>query len=260
MYAIDIDEDGIDDSIDRDINSIDNPNTPIDEREFVCNQDDVAIHTREQNNKLFIPFGCENQETIWVFSVLKQSLLTDTDEDWVNDLIDGEITSVDQVRFICRAFDIGKFSDCVDNSDLGIFSAQRQATLIDSDRDSVRDFEDRQINTTEDQRLFVCTARDIAHPRDSVRFSCNNDSLLWVYSLAKRDYILSNRNGTLTATAGGAISDGVNITNGGLNLDSGDIKQWSERNDPSKSYKKVMTDFLPAVMFENNESMIYSLI
>lgn len=117
---------------------------------------------------------------------------------------------------------------------LGIFSLAKRELRVDSDRDSVKDFEDRQKLTPEHQRRYVCTQEDIdKHILNRVGFisyGCFNESQLGVYSTTKQNYILGDSLGTPS----GAVVEGNQIQNGWLNLDTGEVHKWEQRNDPLK--------------------------
>lgn len=97
---------------------------------------------------------------------------------------------------------------------LGIFSLAKRELRVDSDRDSVKDFEDRQKLTPEHQRRYVCTQEDIdKHILNRVGFisyGCFNESQLGVYSTTKQNYILGDSLGTPS----GAVVEGNQIQNG----------------------------------------------
>lgn len=172
-------------------------------------------------------------------------------------------TREQDIPFICTHFDVKYQKFNCTSSDLWRFSKDKKDTLVDSDRDGVKDFEDRQPNTDEADRNFICTQRDITYKDLWGKYGCNNDSQLWVFSATKKAYILNNGGFIWSGwwgvwAPGSAVVDGGQIQNGWLNLDTGNIKQWENRNKPLEKLQEDGDRFIKSS--EIGEKGIYDLL
>lgn len=229
------------------------PNTRAENVPFICDNTDISIHRWQDDD--FISYGCENFDQLGVFSQLKKDKGIDSDDDGITDLYDfDDNTSDDNTKFVCTTGDIRReaFIDCRE-SDLGRFSQLKKDQNFDSDRDGILDFEDREKQTDVGKRNFVCTTRDIQRAQIwRAQFNgCGNSGQLWVFSLAKQSFILDEWDITsgwfdsrLGDSAGGIIVDGWQIQNGNLNLDSWNIKEWVDRNDPLRELQDNWDGFI----------------
>ncbi len=272
---IDDDRDGIRDNATADELTDRDPNTLWENVNFVCTRQDIENHEWAGNG--FINYGCDAKADsvgprfarLWVFSQSKKDLNTDSDNDGVNDLEDTDVNSsdnpntiFDETRFLCSRSDVKNDRyDCQDK--LGAFSDQKRKQFFDIDRDGVKDFEDGE-NTAEENRNFVCTKRDIQDSRIGGRYRCTNINQLGIFSPVKKAFFLDNGNpgggsfGGIGGSNGGTVIDGWQILNWGLNLDSGNIKQGTERNDPLKDLQDNGDGFI--VSEEIGERWIFDLL
>ncbi len=148
---------------------------------------------------------------------------------WVYAVEDNPNTPYDETRYLCSTFEVKKsLYGC---TEVWEYSDSKRKQFYDSDRDTVKDFEDKEENTHEEKRRYVCVHQDI----ERQRFNCA-DYLLGVFSASKKSYLTSN--GNLTGTPGWVTTDGINITNGGLNLDTWNIKEGTQRNDPLRDLQE----------------------
>ncbi len=235
-------------------------NTLTENIRYICTAQDIGRHLSASTG--FVAYGCNDYEVLGVFSQLKKDSLSDTDKDGVNDLEDVDDTTSDEnSRFICRSFDIDRqlFSDC-QSGDLWRFSQAKKDKNFDSDRDGVKDFEDRERNTSEANRRYVCTMSDIRDEKLSILYGCLNDSVLWVFSITKKSYLWgdSSSPSSLIWVPGGVTVDGPNITNGGINLDTGNKKSGTDRNDPLNELRENNDGFW--VTDRSGEEGIYNLL
>lgn len=202
---------------------------------------------------------------IWVFSSAHAAI--DADQDGIFDdanLPDDQrdrfvdpFPQAEEQRYVCNKLDIDLHIaarvwfvayGCIDGGlsiqqvqddpyhMLWVFSLKKRELRVDSDRDSVKDFEDRQKFTAEDQRFYVCTQQDIdkhqLNRAGFVSYGCFNDSQLGVYNSAKQRYILGDDD---LGTPAWAVIEGNQIQNWGLNLDTWEVHKWEQRNDPLKN-------------------------
>ncbi|MDC0506035.1 pilin [Candidatus Gracilibacteria bacterium] len=273
----DQDNDGIPDDLDQEITQ-DDPNTDIDEREFICTAQDIDRHISARSG--FIEYGCDAGETqdalyekLGVFSQRKVDRITDTDRDGVLDLVDTERNSqdnlttpaFDETRFICNVYEAkNDLFECANN--LGAYSDIKRRQLFDSDRDGVKDFEDQEESTSSQNRRFVCLRKDFQDPRLQLRTGCNNElTQLGKFSQTKKNYILDDGFNPSTGGSTGlgapgqaTIDSNGDILNGELNLDIGNVKQGVDRNDPLKELQRDGDGFI--LSSQKGEEGIFDLL
>jgi len=276
LEFIDDDRDGVQDNAIEDELKDRDPNTLGANVNFVCTRRDIEAH--EWAPEGFINYGCDTKSDstgprfarLGKFSPSKKDFNTDSDDDGINDLEDTDPDSTDnpntifdETRFLCSRSDVknDRF-DC--QGILWAFSTLKRKQFFDFDRDWVNDFEDREENTAEANRNFICTKRDIQDDRIGGRYGCTNINQLWVFSGTKKAFLLDNGSvwgwvvPGLGGTVGWIVVDGGQIQNGNLNLDAGNIKEGTERNDPLKKLQDGWDGFI--VSDQIGERWIFELL